>query len=780
MWKYARYGLLSAIGLGSIASMFAGGAGMWVAFVTAVFLAVGGDAIFGDDLSEPEYGHTWLLDAQLYSNLPLLLGLTFAFLWQISPHDLLGVGAAIESLTGYDALAARASNGAVHYAGGALGLGLFYGVAGTNVGHELTHRTWSTSAQVVGRWLLAFTSDASFAIEHVYGHHKHVATRADPATSRRGENVYGFVLRSTVQSYVSAWGIERERLAKQGRSVWSWRNRMHRGNLMTVTYAAAFYWGAGWLGVATYMAISLYGKSWLEMVNFTEHYGIVRVPGAPVEPRHSWNCNRRISGYLLYNLTRHSHHHAMGEKPFWELRAYPETPTMPYGYLTMIVVAMVPPLWDRVMIPRVQAWDRHFASDAEGDLIAEANRLSGKAAFMAPTPDVLPHIHGDALPATPATERSSASNDDRERGLARVIRRLFGRDGASTARLEPIGMDVEVPQGETILGAALAAGVAFPHNCRVGGCASCKCKIVSGEVRELTDASYILSADEVREGYVLACQSVPKSPRVEVEVPGLDRAGAHTERVRTAGVVTALRRLNHDILELELQLDEAVSYTAGQYAELRVEGVVERARSYSFAQAPLDAPRGRARFHVRKVDGGAFTTWLHERAEVGDDVQLEGPFGDFWLRPSGAPILAIAGGSGLAPIEALLEQARHDLLARDVVLLFGARTQADLYHVAELEELARGWLARMTFVPVLSDEPADSDWSGARGMVTDHLATAAGSRLHEHHVYMCGPPPMIDAASEALDRYGVPATQIHSDAFLDASHLAALGLADAS
>jgi alkane 1-monooxygenase len=782
MWKYARYGLLTTIGLGSLAAMFAGGAAMWVPFWSAVFLALGGDAIFGDDLSEPEYGHTWLLDAQLYSNLPLLLGLTFAFLWQISPTDLLGVGAAIESLTGFDAVAAREANAWWHYLGGGLGLGLFYGVAGTNVGHELTHRTWSAPAQIVGRWLLAFTSDASFAIEHVYGHHKHVATRQDPATSRRGENVYGFVLRSTVQSYISAWGIERERLAKQGRSVWSWRNRMHRGNLMTATYAALFYWGAGWMGVGVFMVVSLYGKAWLEMVNFTEHYGIVRVPGAPVEPRHSWNCNRRISGYLLYNLTRHSHHHAMGEKPFWELRAYPETPTMPYGYLTMIAVALVPPLWDRIMIPRVLAWDRHFAADSERELIAEANRLSGKAAFTDEPPAELPRIHGDALPARPALERAAddASNDDREGGLGKVIRGLFGREGTSTARLEPLGMDVEVPHGETLLGAALNAGVAFPHNCRVGGCASCKCKITSGAVKELTDASYILSADEVREGYVLACQSVPRTPHLSIEVPGLERAGAHTERVRTSGVITALRPLNHDILELELQLDDPVAYTAGQYAELRVPGVVERARSYSFAAAPEAARAGLVRFHVRKVDGGAFTTWLHERAEVGDDVELEGPFGDFWLRPSGAPILAIAGGSGLAPIEAILEQARADLLARDVVLLYGARTQADLYHVADLEEMARGWLARMTFVPVLSEEPAGSDWEGLRGLVTEHIGAVAGSRLPEHHVYMCGPPAMIDAAEQALTRYGVPSANVHSDKFLDASHLAAMGLADAS
>ena len=154
---------------------------------------------------------------------------------------------------------------------------------------------------------------------------------------------------------------------------------MMRGNAMTLTYFAVFAYAAGWKGVAAFAVLTVYGKCYLEFVNFVEHYGMVRVTGAPVEPRHSWNCNKRISGILLYNLTRHSHHHAMGEKPFWELRAYPDTPMMPAGYLTMIVLAMVPPLWNKVMIPRVQDWDRRFAKPEELALIQEANAASGMA-----------------------------------------------------------------------------------------------------------------------------------------------------------------------------------------------------------------------------------------------------------------------------------------------------------------------------------------------------------------------------------------------------------------
>ncbi len=235
---------------------------------------------------------------------------------------------------------------------------------------------------VVGRWLLALTSDASFAIEHVYGHHFNVATRTDPATSRRGENAWFFIIRSTVYSYLSAWKIETKRLHNRRLRVWSWHNKMLRGNLMTIAYIAFFGWAGGWQAALIFVAVSLYGKAYLEFVNFVEHYGLVRVPGAPVEPRHSWNCNRRVSSVLLYNLTRHSHHHAMGEKPFWELKAYPDTPMMPFGYLTMVWIAAIPPLWNRIMIPRVLEWDQTYASAEEQPYIHEANKLSGHPKFQ--------------------------------------------------------------------------------------------------------------------------------------------------------------------------------------------------------------------------------------------------------------------------------------------------------------------------------------------------------------------------------------------------------------
>src|SRR5690606_27670911 len=165
-------------------------------------------------------------------------------------------------------------------------------------------------------------------------------------------------------------------------------------------------------------------------------------------------------------------------------------------------------------------------------------------------------------------------------------------------------------------------------------------------------------------------------------------------------------------------------------AELESDAV-ESARSYSFATGPLLAAERVLRFHVRKVPDGVFTTWLHESAKVGDRLRVKGPFGDFRLRPGTAPILAIAGGSGMAPLKALLEQARFDQVGRDVTYLFGARTQKDLYAVAEMAQLARRWLTRLRFIPVLSEEPAESGWTGLRGMVTEHLGEAGDLAAHD-------------------------------------------------
>ena len=385
---------------------------------------------------------------------------------------------------GHDLFTARAATGPQHWLGGILSAALTFAAVGTNIGHELTHRTTDRGAMLAGRWLLALTFDAEFAIEHVYGHHRRLATAADPATARRGEHFYAFVVRSIVGQTRSALQLERERLEKLGRPAWSLHNRYVRGWLMSAAIVAAFGAAAGAPGVVVFVLAGLAGRTVLEAVNYFEHYGLVRDPDAPVEPRHSWNSNKALSNVVLFNLARHSHHHAQGDARFWQLRSYRDAPTLPYGYLTCMLLVYVVPGWYRSrMTPLVLEWDRRYA-DATERRLADSRQ---------------------------SRERRARAATGRARQLM-MFGRLFGRrePRAATVRVEPFGWEFQVEPGQTLLQAALAHGLPWPSRCRVGSCTTCRCRLLDGEVRALTDTSYVLSKEQLAARVILACQSQPR------------------------------------------------------------------------------------------------------------------------------------------------------------------------------------------------------------------------------------------------------------------------------
>jgi p-cymene monooxygenase electron transfer component len=230
-----------------------------------------------------------------------------------------------------------------------------------------------------------------------------------------------------------------------------------------------------------------------------------------------------------------------------------------------------------------------------------------------------------------------------------------------------------------------------------------------------------------------------------------------------SGEITAVEPLTHDILKVGVRTDRPVTYVAGQYANLRAPGMA-RARSYSFATAPLRGGKSELTFFIRKVPGGQFTEALFAGELGGKSLEIEAPLGAFHLRDGDAPLVCIVGGSGLAPVLSLLEHARNSRIRRRCTLLFGARTQADLYQTDVIGSLAGNWPERFEFLPVLSHEPDDSGWKGARGLVTDLITAdmAAGAQG-----YVCGPPPMVDAAIAALTRCGISIDDIHYDRFTD-------------
>ena len=380
---YVKYSLFHLVGLFAAATLVAGGRYTTLGLLAVLAMYLVGDAISGDDTSTPHFRRPGVLTAQLWLALPLLVLIVFAGVWSVSPGDPLGFGAWVTRLTSYNVVAARNAASWGHHVSAFVLTGLMIGMIGTITAHELTHRTWDKVSMFIGRWLLAFSFDTTFAIEHVYGHHRYVSTIDDPATAPRGRNVYFHVLASTIKGNISAWQIEAGRLRKKRLPVIGVHNAFLRGQLMSVALVGVAFAIGGLAAAGFFIACALWGKALLEIVNYMEHYGMVRDPATPVQPRHSWNTNKRVSSWTMFNLTRHSHHHAQGEVPYHELRPYADAPMMINGYLTTLVVAMIPPLWHYLMTPKVLAWDRKYATDGERALAAKANQRSGKTRMMA-------------------------------------------------------------------------------------------------------------------------------------------------------------------------------------------------------------------------------------------------------------------------------------------------------------------------------------------------------------------------------------------------------------
>lgn len=345
---------------------------------------------------------------------------------------------------------------------------------------------------------------------------------------------------------------------------------------------------------------------------------------------------------------------------------------------------------------------------------------------------------------------------------------LFSPKKPYNAQVNSTSVTLEVEAGDNLLNAALKSGLAWPHNCRVGSCGTCRCKLVDGKIKPLNDFGYVLDADELDQGMILACQSRLRTD-ISVEVSLDDGATTLAQPKSVSGVISSVTSLTHDIVEVRITLQRALpDYLAGQYAELSIAGI-EDARSYSYARAPAVEDPRTVSFFVRRVPEGAMSNLLHDGNRIDSEVQLSGPHGSFYLRDSTEPALCIAGGSGLAPIKAILEQLADQGFKRKVVFLFGARTQEDLYCIEEMEQLARAE-NQFSFVPILSHADDDNDWTGKKGLVTEFISSQ-NIDIPSSEAYLCGPPPMIDAAIDVLKTEGLDENRIFFDKFLDASHL---------
>ena len=286
--------------------------------------------------------------------------------------------------------------------------------------------------------------------------------------------------------------------------------------------------------------------------------------------------------------------------------------------------------------------------------------------------------------------------------------------------------------------------------------------MLSGSVDAITPFSYTLSKDELAAGYILACQAVPKSDLVlEVEI-GL--GGAPVAETRHAKLI-GLDDLTHDIKRVRWEVSPPLRYRAGQYVNVRWDDSGAH-RSYSFATAPLPDGRTEICTFIRHVPGGAFTDLVFKGAPSEARFELDGPHGNFWLRDGSGPIICIAGGSGLAPLISLLQDAARRRVRRDCILLFGGRRERDIYAAEEIEVIRNAWTASFDYWPILSEEKLDRY---RHGLVIDFVPAALEKLGPEAHGYMCGPPGMIDAGINALVANGISLDNIHYDRFTDAS-----------
>lgn len=253
-------------------------------------------------------------------------------------------------------------------------IGLFSGYIGIVVAHEMMHRT-DASHRTLGWILMSLALYPHFCIEHVYGHHPRVATLDDPATARRGENFYAFLPRSIFGGIASAWQIERARLARAGSGTVSLRNQLLIAYGLIALGLAAIWFGLGPQTFGFFVVQAVVAVVLLEGINYLEHYGLLRAlrengRPVPVAPEHSWNSSHFLTNINLFNLGRHPEHHMQGSRAFYRLRHFDEAPQLPHGYATMFLIALMPPLWFRVMDPLV---DEYLAARASTALPSDAS-----------------------------------------------------------------------------------------------------------------------------------------------------------------------------------------------------------------------------------------------------------------------------------------------------------------------------------------------------------------------------------------------------------------------
>jgi CDP-4-dehydro-6-deoxyglucose reductase len=310
-----------------------------------------------------------------------------------------------------------------------------------------------------------------------------------------------------------------------------------------------------------------------------------------------------------------------------------------------------------------------------------------------------------------------------------------------------------------VLDTALAAGLNLPHSCKSGHCASCRARLISGEIHYPNGRTAGLTAEEASQGYILLCQAQPRSA-LTVEVRLI--ANADEVEIKTLPCRIAERTLlAPDVMQVFLRLPavESLRFKPGQYLDVLLEG--GRRRSFSIASPPHDSDR--IELHVRRVPGGGFTAALFESLGAGALLRIEGPIGQFMYRDQPAPALLIAGGTGFAPLKSMLRHALEKGSTREIHFYWGARQPVDLYEEALVLEWTRRY-PQLRFTAVLSEAPATHAPHHRSGWVHEAVLADYPS-LAAFDVYAAGPPAMVEAIRSSFPGRGVSEDRLHFDSF---------------
>ncbi len=333
--------------------------------------------------------------------------------------------------------------------------------------------------------------------------------------------------------------------------------------------------------------------------------------------------------------------------------------------------------------------------------------------------------------------------------------------------IEPLGHTIEVEDGQTILDAALRAGIYLPHACCHGLCATCKVQVVDGEVDHGEASTFALMDFEREEGKTLACCARLECDTViEAEIDE-DPDAENLPVEDYVGEVVRIEALTPTIRGIWLKLDRPMHFQAGQYTNLEVAAVGGQSRAFSLASPPQQSDV--VELNVRIVPGGQVTTWLHENLKVGEALKLSGPYGRFFVKKSAnVPLIFMAGGSGLSSPKSMIEDLLNDGCELPMTLIYGQRSQAELYYHAEFWALAAKH-ANFNYVPTLSHEPEGSDWNGARGFVHEAAKAHFNNDFRGHKAYLCGPPAMIEACISTLMQGRLFERDIYMEKFFSAA-----------